>query len=428
MNEQTAGDLVGRALDASRAEHTELWLGSSRKGATRFANDAITQNLVSENATLSVRCAFGNRVGSARTNELSAESLTSAVRRAEEIAQASEPDTEYLPPLPPQEYESVHADADATAQFGPEGRADWVQRVVALASARGVRSAGSATTWESAQFLANSSGLRAQHRTTGARLVATAMTDSSSGWAAGTHWDVGELDAESMAQRAVDKADASRDPRDLEPAAYTVVLEPAAVAELLTFLVWSMDAKAAHEGRSAFAGLEGTNLAAESITLRSDPTHPECPGDPFGGEGLPSRKLSWIDRGRVANLIYSRFWAQKTGREPTGWPANVLLEGGSGSTDDLVARVDRGLLITRFWYIRHVDARKLLLTGMTRDGTFWIEGGRVRHGVKNVRFNFSPLEMLKNVERLGAPQRVGLDDLVPPLIVRDFRFTSGTSF
>lgn len=430
MTTEDTQAILEKTLSFVTAEHAEVTLSGFHQGATRFANNAITQNLAKTDASLSVRAAFGQQVGSASVNQFDEESLRRVVQRAEDIARHSEPDTEYLPPLEPQTYRDVPAFSQATADCTPEDRAAAVREALSAVSGNGLRSAGSLTTEDSFVAVANSEGLFGFHRRSEAHFVDTVMTEDSSGWAEVVTPDVRAIDESTVARVARQKAEAARNPRAVEPKAYTVILEPAAVAELLSFLAWSLDAKAADEGRSALSGKWGTPIAASDVNLRSEPAHPDCPMYPFFGDGLPTPDVTWIENGVLKNLAYSRFWAQKTGHEVTGWPTNLIMDGGDATLEDMIASVERGLLITRFWYIRHVDPMKLLLTGMTRDGLFWIENGEIQHGVKNLRFNESPLNMLQNVEMRGPVARSGryLGCLVPALKVRDFRFTSGTTF
>ncbi|MDW8105283.1 MAG: TldD/PmbA family protein [Armatimonadota bacterium] len=428
MNEKEAREICEKVLSLSTAEHVQVNLYGTREASTRYANNEITQNVVKSQVTVRVTCAFGNKVGRCSINRLDTESLHSAVKRAEEMARAAEPDTEFLPPPEPTTYRPVQAYADSTAQATPEDRARIVRRVITEAEARGLKTAGSLSTSSSAVAVANNRGLFGFHTATQASLVCTMMVEDGSGWAEATHEDINTLSPEAVAQRAAHKAEMARHPQEVPPGDYTVVLEPAAIAELLAYMVWSMDAKAADEGRSPFAGKEGTTIAQESVTLQSLPTHPECPAAPFFDDGMPTTDITWIERGILKTLVYSRFWAQKQGKAFTGYPPNLVLQGGNLSLDELVARVEDGLLITRFWYIRYVDPMQLLLTGMTRDGVYRIQGGKVSHAVKNLRFNESPLVMLQNVRLLGTPQRVGDSLVVPPAIVSDFTFTSTTTF
>ncbi|GBC96951.1 hypothetical protein HRbin16_02764 [bacterium HR16] len=428
MNEKEAREICEKAIAFSEAEHVQVNLYGSREASTRYANNEITQNVARAQTTLRVLCAYGNKVGRCSTNRLDTDSIREAVKRAEEMARVAEPDTEFLPPPEPAVYRPIQAYADGTAHATPEDRARVVRQVIDEAKSRALKTAGSFATNSSVVAVANNRGLFGFHIATQASLICTMMAEDSSGWAEQTHEDVNAISPEAVARRAADKAEAARHPQEVPPGDYTVVLEPAAVAELLAYMAWSMDAKAADEGRSAFTGKEGTAVGNSLVTLQSLPAHPECPAEPFFDDGMPTPDVTWIERGVLKTLVYSRFWAQKQGKAFTGPPSNLILQGGTHSLDELVAQVEDGLLITRFWYIRFVDPMQLLLTGMTRDGVYRIEKGKVTHAVKNLRFNESPLVVLQNVQLLGVPQRVEGRLLVPPVVVNNFTFSSTTTF
>ena len=428
MNEKEAREICEKALALSEAEHVQVNLTGTREASTRYANNEITQNVAKAQTTLRVLCAYGNKVGRCSTNRLDTDSIREAVKRAEEMARVAEPDTEFLPPPEPAVYRPVQAYADSTAHATPEDRACVVRQVIAEANARGLKTAGSFATNTYVRAVANNRGLFGFHTATQASLICTMMTEDGSGWAEQTHEDMVTIEPEAVARRAADKAEAARHPQEVSPGDYTVVLEPAAVAELLAYMAWSMDAKAADEGRSAFSGKEGSTVGNALITLQSLPTHPECPAEPFFEDGMPTPDVTWIENGVLKTLIYSRYWAQKQGKPFTGYPSNLILRGGSHTLQDLIAQVDDGLLITRFWYIRYVDPMQLLLTGMTRDGVYRVQGGKVTHAVKNLRFNESPLVVMQNVRLLGTPQRVEGSMLAPPMVVENFTFSSTTTF
>lgn len=430
MTAPEAHATLQQVLDRSAAEQTEVRLDVSSEASTRFANNAITQNVSSRETTLTVRAVFGRRVGQASVNDFSEESLKRVVDRASEVARSSAPDTEFLPLPPAQEYPTVVAADAATRSATPGQRAEAVQAATALAADQGLTTAGSMATNSHALYLANSAGLRAGHARTRGRFVVTAMTETSSGWAQSSGFRLDQVDAAGAAKLAVAKALAGQQPQSAEPGAYPVILEPAAVAEFFGMLTGAMDAKAAAEGRSAFSGMEGKQIGTEFVTLRSQPSHPECPASPLAQDGLSAPAVTWIDRGTLRTLSYNRFWAKKSGRPFTGRSANLLFSSGDSSTEELIAGVERGILVTRFWYIRYVDPMRLLLTGMTRDGLFWIENGKISHGLRNLRFNESPLECLQRITALGRAERImGYGGAyVPAMRVEDFRFTSGTTF
>jgi predicted Zn-dependent protease len=417
-------------LSNSKGDHTEVSLALSRQGATRFANNAITHNQESERVEISVRVAFGNKVGSASINLLDERSIVEVVRRTEEIAMAAEPDTEYLPPPGPQDYLQTQCFSEKTDLFGPMDRAEAIRASIEMCESKGLVSAGSFITARTDLFIANSSGLRAEHRESMSRFAVTAISPDSSGWAESIDFDVTRIDPISTTRIAIEKAIASKSPKEIEPRSYEVILEPAAVAELGAFIIFSMDAKAAHEGRSPFTGKEGEKIGSELVTLRSDPSDPRCPSTPFLGDGMPAQRIFWIRNGVLENLFYSRFWAQKTGHPFTGMPTNLIMDGQGKSIEEMISSVKDGLLITRFWYIRFVEEMRLVLTGMTRDGVFKVEDGRIIHSVKNMRFNESMLDALSNVEATGREKRTGeyIPSLVPAIKISSFTFTSTTTF
>jgi predicted Zn-dependent protease len=255
-----------------------------------------------------------------------------------------------------------------------------------------------------------SAGLYADHAQTSASLTVTARTldGGGSGWGMAVSNRASEIDAAKVGQVATAKAKASVKPRPLDPGRYTVVLEPAAVSELLGFLVGSLDARGADEGRSFFSrpggGTRlGEKLFADAVTLRSDPTDPATADSPFDDEGFALAPITWVDRGSLSNLSYSRYWAKKQGKAPTGDHSVVHMAGGAAASQDALVRgVKRGLLITRFWYTRWVDHQSMLVTGLTRDGVFLIEDGQITAPVNNFRFNESPVNMLRNLEAMTS--------------------------
>jgi len=269
------------------------------------------------------------------------------------------------------------------------------------------------------------------------------MGDSSSGWAKKTAPNWMELEPLELAERAAQKALASREPREIEPGRYTVILEPSAMLDLLGFLTLDFSGLAVHEQRSCFTGRVGQKVFGENINFRDDVFHPLQTGAPFDGEGIPRQRVYIAEKGEVKNLVYSRQSAHKLGAQPTGHglplpneygeaPLNIVMDGDRSSVEDMIKSTERGLLVTRFWYIREVDPYKKILTGMTRDGTFWIEDGQLRHGVRNLRFNQSLVDMLGQVEMMGSPQRTAGEEsfemVVPAAKVREFNFASGTKY
>jgi predicted Zn-dependent protease len=257
---------------------------------------------------------------------------------------------------------------------------------------------------------------------------------TGSGWAAADAQDWTRLDVRGVAQRAIEKARASRTPVAIEPGRYTVILEPQAVGDLVQLMIFYMGAREADEGRSPFVKQEGGSKVGEKIVdqrinIYSDPTDPQLLAQPFDGEGLPLGRQEWVKDGVLQQMYYTRFWAQRSNKPPTGFPSSVKMAGGAQSMDQLIAATERGVLVTRLWYLREVDPRTILYTGLTRDGTFLIENGRISKAVRNFRFNDSPLFLLNNLDALGQPQRLagteaGGDVVMPAVKSHDFNFTS----
>ncbi len=430
LTEAEARELLGRVLAQSTADACVVSAGGSRGGNIRYARNTVTTAGEEENRTLSVTASFGKRSGSSSTNDFSAESLTACVRRAEELAKLAPEDPEYLPPIGAHQYRPTPNWSDRTAGMTAMDRAQ-----VAAGSIRPSKAANAVA----AGFLQDSAGWNARmsstgnfgyHRSTSADFSVTVRTEDAlgSGYGSSDSHDFGAMDHESASRIAIEKAVASRSTRAIEPGKYTVILEPLASVGLLQFMWGGFNARSADEGRSflskAGGGTRlGEQLFGEEVTVTSDPWNPLVPRAPFAGDGQPQEATTWIEKGVVKNLACPRFWAQKTGREPLPGPANIIMQGGSASTEELIRGTERGVLVTRTWYIRSVDQQTVLVTGLTRDGTFYVENGRIVHAVKNFRFNESPVIMLNNIDALGAPVRTG-GNLIPPMRVRDFTFSS----
>jgi predicted Zn-dependent protease len=430
-----ADQVLGLAKKAAPGAQVAVNIGSGRDANTRFARNEITSTGDVEETTVSVSVALGLRRGSSSTNQVDAESLRQVIDRAARLAKLAPEDPETMPVLGPQTYAAVKGAYDqATATLGAGARAEAAAAAIAAGQA-GSEKLEVAGFYEHAArsgTLATSAGLFAHHAATSASFSTTARTadGTGSGWASADAVRASEVDAPGRARVAADKAVRSRAPKKLDPGRYTVVLEPAAVAELAGFLTGAMDARRAEEGRSFFAkGGGGTRvgekLFPETITVRSDPGDARLPTAPFSGEGLPQVPRVWIDRGAVATLMRSRFWAQKTGQKPVPGPGAWIMEGGgAASTEELVSGVKRGVLITRFWYTRWVDPRTILITGLTRDGVFLIEGGKVVAPVNNFRFNESPVQMLAKCDAMTKETvRVGRWR-VPALRTHEFNLAS----
>jgi predicted Zn-dependent protease len=440
LTEADARDLARRALDLSRADQARVNLTSGAERNTRFAVNQITTSGEAINASMTVSSAIGRRVGSATTNRFDDASLRRVVEMSERLARLAPADAEYMGELGQQLYPEVrHPWYDATAELDAEARAAASLEVTRAARQRGLLSTGYLPARAGSQAVATSRGLFAYNRATSVAFSSTVRTPdgSGSGWAGTAHHDWGAVDVGALAARAVEKAERSREPQAVEPGRWTVILEPQAVGTLVAFMFGQMQARAADEGRSFFSrpggGTRvGDRLVDERVTLYTDPTDPMLYTAPFNHEGLPNRRTVWFDRGVLSDLVYDRYWAERYSVAPTGFPSGFMMAGGDATLDEMVASTERGLLVTRLWYMRPVDERTILYTGLTRDGTFLVENGRIGRPVRNLRWNESPIRLLNNIELIGEPQRIlpseagdpGPVVIVPPLKVRDFNFTS----
>lgn len=430
LTEAEARELTEGILAMSRADGAQVSVMGGWRGNTRFAVNRVTTSGDSRDVSVNVISRFGRRQASASTNRLDRESLERAVRDSEALARPLPEDPEMMPLLGSQRYIRSDGWHDTTARLDTRRRGEVPAAAIGMTrEARGLQAAGFLRCDAGGGATANSEGLFAYHRSTEADYKITVRTEdgSGSGWAGRADRDWSTVDHEALSRRAVEKARMSRDPQPLEPGRYTVVLEPAAVSDLVRLLAFGLDARRAHEGRSAFSAPDGgtrvgERILDERVTVRSDPAALGAP--PFTGEGLPLRPISWVEDGVLRNLVYSRYWADRQGEEPTGFPNTLLMSGGEGTVEDLIAGTERGVLVTRLWYIRSVDPRTILFTGLTRDGTFLIEDGRITGPVNNFRWNESPLSVLRNLDEMSRPVRVEASRIVPAIRAREFNFSS----
>jgi len=437
LSREKSKGIIERALGLSQADEAQVSLASSSKSYLRFARGAPWYSGQSASHTLVVRSSFGSRSGISTVNQLDDASLEGAVRRSEQLARLAPEDPEFVPALGPQDYPEVAAFHPSVHDRGVEQLTGGVAKCLEVAHKRSLIVAGYSEARAESEAIGNTNGLFGYHRETAVHHSQTMRTPDGrgSGFAAGAGNRVEEIDFENSALVAADKAERSAAARKLDPGRYTVILEPSCVASLAWYLTWFMDARRADEGRSFFSRPEGGNRIGEELfhgglNLYSDPTDPLGPTAPWGDEGVRRERSDWIKGGKLANLRYNRYWAQKQGAAPVAEPGNVMLTGGTGSVDELITRADKAVLITCFFYIRQVDPRSLLVTGLTRDGVFWVEGGEIAHPVTNFRWNESLVKAFKNVEAMSATVRTSPHDwkstttAVPAMIIRDFELSS----
>jgi predicted Zn-dependent protease len=431
--------LAQRALGFSTADEARVNIQSGVRGNTRFAVNQISTGGDVFDASLTFTSAYGKKVASATTNRFDDEALRTVVQTSERLARLVPEDPEYLGELGAQQYPDARPFFESTANLTPEARAAAVNAITRPAAARNLVATGFLDMVVSSTAVATKKGLFAYRAGTSTNLTTTVRTPdgTGSGWAGVGHQDWSKVDPAALAERAIRKAELSRNARAVEPGKWTVILEPTAVANLVQLMTFALGARQADEGRSFFSKAGGGNKVGEKfldprVSIYSDPADPQIFSASFSGEGLPNRRMQWVENGVLRNLAYSRFWAQKQGRQPTGFADGFYMSGGNATIDQMIASTERGLLVTRLWYIRPVDPRTILYTGLTRDGTFLVENGRITSAVKNLRWNESPIFMLNNVEMMSAPVRVSASEsgeagssvTVPAIKARDFTFTS----
>jgi len=431
LSKDEAKQILEKVMQFSQADQCSAGLSGNVGGNIRYARNTVSTSGAETNTSLGISSAYGKKEGTSTINEFDDASLEKAVRRSEELAKLAPENPEFMPYLEAQEYEEPPMCAFQTSKdINPEKRAIFAEQSLNICKKQNLVAAGFEEDYHRFSASMNSNGLFNYIQSTSVDFSITVRTEdgTGSGYAERDYNDVGRLDVASATAIAAEKAAKSKEAKAIEPGKYTVILEPSASVGLLRNMMFSFGARGADEGRS-FLSLKGggnklnEKMFDERVTLYSDPFNEEIPRATWGGDGLPRKKMTWIENGVVKNMYYSRYWAQKQGVEPVSFPANVIMKGGDASLEDLIKDTKKGILLTRTWYIRSVDPQTLLYTGLTRDGTFYIENGVIKHPIKNLRFNESPIIMLNNLEALGKPQRVN-SSLIPPMKVRDFTFTS----
>jgi predicted Zn-dependent protease len=435
-SEQESKAILDKAIKASKADQCSATLNGSIGGNIRYALNSVSTSGQVSDCDLAIEVAFGKRIGTATINSFDDASIEAVVRRAEELAKLAPENPEFMPAIDKQTYKASGTFDEKTAAITPDYRASVAAACIEPCRRDKLVAAGFFTDNQSFSAIANSKGNFGYQKTTGMDFTCTVRTDDGhgSGWVARNLGDVSKFDAKSDIQTAIKKAKGSAEAKALEPGKYTVIMEPAASAGLISFMMFGFDARRADEGRSFLSKKGGGNklgekLFDERVTMYADPWDEQSAVLPWDNDGLARERTPIVTAGKVEYLQYSRYWAHKQGKKAIGQPGNLIMVGGDKSTMDLVKGTKKGVLITRTWYIRLVDPQTVLLTGLTRDGTFYIEDGEIKYPIKNFRFNESPAIMLNNIEEIGKPERVADDEspfvmMIPPLKVRDFTFTS----
>jgi len=463
LSRDQAADIFSRLKKYSTADEIECLFYGGDSALTRFANNTIHQNVAEENFGVSVRTAFGGRTARATTNKFDDESLRRVVQASESLAKVQQEDPDLLPvPTGGDARTSTeHAEAiptryfEETAALTPAQRSDAVGKIVSIAQKQKVTTAGIFASSEAVEGVFNSRGLQDWHTQTSAEISITMLAPDSSGWQKANSPNAANLDPAALANIAASKAANSVAPREIAPGKYTVILEPSAVLDMVGFAFFDFGGLAILDQRSFLSNRIGTRLFGENITIWDDVSHPLQSGSPFDGEGMRRQRIKLVESGVVKRLVYARASAEKMKKseyaskvgpiEATGHgfpipnemgeaPMNIVFEPtrNPNTVDQMISSTERGILVTRLWYIREVDPYEKILTGMTRDGTFLVEDGKVACGIRNFRFNQSLIEMLSNVEQMSTPVRTSgeesFDIVVRAMKVNGFNFTEVTKF
>ncbi len=438
LTEKEARTITEKMLSFVKANDATVSVSSEDASHIRFAENSFLTSGKRENRGANVTVWIEGKRGSSSTNDLDENSLRQAVEQAEQIARMAPVDQEYIPTLGAQTYRPTGGFVEATANISPVTRAKAVGNILAESEKSKIIAAGFYQSQAEAAAFATKNGNFGFQRETVVGLSVTGRTSdgTSSGYFARSHFDVNKLDTARIAREAIRRTLDGRNAKALEPSVYTVILEPQAVADLLGFFGGAFDARSAEEGRSPYSApggktKRGEKIFDERINILSDPWNAELPGSQSAQAGIPAQKVYLVKNGVLDNLVYSRFWAKQKGTEPTPGPVNTIMEtsGKTATAEEMIRSTKRGLLISRFWYIRSTDPRTASLTGLTRDGVWLVEDGKIQYPVKNFRFNQSIIQMLApgNVEMIGTSERIGDTDsasLLPPLKLKVFNFTS----
>ncbi|ERN42342.1 putative Zn-dependent protease [Rubidibacter lacunae KORDI 51-2] len=431
LDTEAALDVINFTVSQSEADGCQVNLRASSSALSRFSENQIGQNLSRDRCQIAITSTFGQSSATTSTTELDRDAIQASVRRAEALARVAPADPERLPLLEPQSYDDrLPAFDDATANCSPRARGEAIRQACQQAASAGVTASGTFSTEALLTAVGNSQGLRACDRLTEAEFSFSARVGFGSSWTQQTASAMADLPIETAVARTIARARASQSPRAIAPGTYPVIFEAQAFASLLAPVAWDFDARAADEGRSFLSAPEGGNRVGEElfspiVHIRRDPAHPLLQSRRFFSDGWPNSLLEVVRDGVPQTLSYNRFWAQQQGRQPTGPLFPIVMSGSHRDLAELIAETERGILVSRAWYVRYVNPRTLEVTGMTRDGTFWIENGAIAYPIANLRFNQKLPEMLRHIDAVAREQRFG-NTIVPGVRTQAFSFSSIT--
>jgi predicted Zn-dependent protease len=437
LNENEAKNLLSKILKYSAADSALASLRGENIYNLRFARNSLTTNGFSDGLSLRISSNIGKKTGTVTTNRFDDESVKAAVTRSEDIARFSPDNREFMPPLGTESYEQAKNYSADTENLLSEKRSEYISYIVNQSVKNDIVSAGYMEDAVSFSAIMSTNGLFAYNKSTMAKLSTTARTPDGTGSSRfeKNFFDINLLDHKTPSDKVIERSKLSANPKEIPPGRYTVILEPSAAADMVNYCLGFMGSRGADEGRSYFSKQGGGNLIGEllvdtKVNIYSDPSDINAPSIPFTEEGEPRNKVVWFENGVLKNLYRNRFWADKTSQPSVPYPSNIIMKGTDRSLESLISETPSGILVTRLWYIRTVDPKTMLLTGLTRDGVFEIKDGKISRSLKNFRFNESPVNILKNVIDMSASEKaVGAesDDFaiyVPALKIADFNFSS----
>lgn len=436
LNKEETRKILEQVLKFCKADSAHVSLSGDDEQFIRYANNMISTNLSKTTMNLNVSAAYKNKTGSSSTNQFDDDSLQKCVQRAEEIAKYAPPDPEFMPPLDPQQYKEINAFFKETAEFGPDQKTKLVMDIIEYGKKKEMNIYGTLSNSSSFLSIANSKGLFGYHTYTSASCTTTARTKDGTGSSRvlKEKRDIRKLNPLNVGKEAVEWAIKSRNPKEIEPGDYTVVFEPEAVADFIVFMFFAIDARAADEGRSFMSTKDGksklgTKVFGKNVTIKTIPDHPDLLASPFDYEGIPTQEIAWVDKGVVKNLYYSRYWAKKKGKKPTPFTGGLVMDGGKTKIEEIIKTVKKGIYVSRLFYMRAVNPMTLLITGLTRDGLFLIEDGKLKHPLVNMRFNESLETFLNNITMMTQPEIVKGSEFEIPMLapgakIENFTFSS----
>jgi predicted Zn-dependent protease len=453
IGKEEARNIVDMVLKQSKADQIEVSLLNHDQALTRFANNYIHQNVSESNTSISIRVVFGKKIGTAATNSLEEKKIQETVTWAEKIAEFQRENNDFvsLPKARESDYPQVSAYSKATERFSAQDRAGAVAEIVKVANANSLNTYGSVSKGTAEMCIGNSLGTFAYSVYGDVFCNVVMASDDSTGYVQAGTRDVKTVDFKRLAETAARKALLSRNPVDIAPGKYTTIFEPLAASEFLQYLAYyAFNGRLFQEGRSFLTGKLGSKIVDKRITVIDDPLADTGFSFPFDFEGVSKKRLMLIDKGVAKNIVHDSLTAFKENKVSTGHalgapnpfgpvPLNVVMDPGSKSLDEMISETNKGILVTRFHYTNVIDPHKLTFTGMTRDGTFLIEKGKVSRGLKNLRFTENIVEVLNRVEALSNKSELVADDpgygarfatgiIVPAVKIKDFTFTSATEF